>query len=70
MYFKTYGYITVYQALAFSNDLKLAHYTKIPPRLTFAMQLWATVIMSVVSASVLNFAMGFKDVCTPDAQFR
>ncbi len=31
MYFKTYGYIAVAQALSFSNDLKLAHYSKIPP---------------------------------------
>lgn len=70
MFFKTYGYITVYQAIAFANDLKLAHYTHIPPRMTFYAQLWATLIMSAVSASVLNFAMSFKDVCTPEAQFR
>lgn len=70
MYFKTYGYISVYQALAFSSDLKLAHYLKIPPRYTFYMQLWATLIYCFVSAAVFNFAMGFKDVCTADAQFR
>jgi OPT family small oligopeptide transporter len=70
MYFKTYGYIAVYQALAFSNDLKLAHYLKVPPRATFYMQLWATMIYCLVSTSIFNFAMGFKDVCTKDAQFR
>ena len=32
MLFKTYGYITMYQALAFVRDLKLGHYMKVPPR--------------------------------------
>ncbi len=32
MLFKTYGYITMYQALAFVKDLKLGHYMKVPPR--------------------------------------
>ena len=32
MLFKTYGYITMYQALAFVQDLKLGHYMKVPPR--------------------------------------
>lgn len=70
MYFKTYGYIAVYQALAFSNDLKLAHYMKIPPRHTFAAQLIATLIYCLVSASIFNFAMGFKNICTPTADFK
>lgn len=69
MYFKTYGYIAVYQALAFSNDLKLAHYLKIPPRLTFNAQLWATLIYCLVSAAIFNFAMSFDGICTPDADF-
>lgn len=70
MYFKTYGYISVYQALAFSNDLKLAHYLKIPPRSTFAAQMIATLIYCLVSASIFNFAMSFDKVCTADAAFR
>ena len=70
MYFKTYGYIAAYQALSFSNDLKLAHYMKIPPRYTFVAQLVATLIYCLVSAAVFNFALGFKDVCTPDATFK
>lgn len=70
MYFKTYGYIAVYQALGFTNDLKLAHYLKIPPRLTFYAQLVATLIYCLVSASVFNFALGFKDVCTAEATFK
>ena len=30
MIFKTYGYITMYQALQFTSDFKLGHYMKIP----------------------------------------
>ena len=70
MYFKTYGYISAYQAILFSNDLKIAHYLKVPPRATFIAQLIATMIYCCVSAAIFNFAMGFKDVCTPTAAFR
>jgi OPT family oligopeptide transporter len=69
MYFKMYGYISVAQAVYFSNDLKLAHYTKIPPKYTFACQMIATFVSSVVCTAIFNFQMGFKDVCTPDAAF-
>ncbi|KAL4998892.1 OPT oligopeptide transporter protein-domain-containing protein [Aspergillus recurvatus] len=47
-FFKCYGYVTTAHALAFANDLKLAHYIKIPPRQTS----WAQVIAVVVSALV------------------
>lgn len=30
MMFKTYGYITMYQALQFTSDFKLGHYMKVP----------------------------------------
>lgn len=30
MMFKTWGYITMYQALQFTSDFKLAHYMKLP----------------------------------------
>ena len=32
MMFKTWGYITMAQALTFTSDFKLGHYMKIPPR--------------------------------------
>ena len=32
MLFKTYGYITMLQGLAFVQDMKLGHYMKLPPR--------------------------------------
>ena len=31
--------------------------------------MWATFIFSVVSASIFNFAMGFRDICLSDAAF-
>lgn len=50
-------------------EQKLAHYLKIPPRVTFSAQIVATVILSVVSSLSYNFIMGLKDVCTNDAVF-
>lgn len=64
-YFKSYGYVTCAHALAFSNDLKLAHYLKIPPKHTFWAQIIATVVSSLVCTGVLNFQMNqIPDVCT------
>ncbi|WVQ66274.1 OPT family small oligopeptide transporter [Kwoniella botswanensis] len=70
MYFKSWGYLSSWQALSFCNDLKLAHYLKIPPRITFCAQIVATVIYSIVSSLQYNFIMNIKDVCTSDAAFR
>lgn len=36
--FKTYGYISMAQAVSFLNDFKLGHYMKIPPRSMFFVQ--------------------------------
>ena len=36
--FKTYGYISMSQALYFVNDFKLGYYMKIPPRSMFVVQ--------------------------------
>ena len=69
MYFKTYGYISTYQALLFSNDLKLAHYLKIPPRHTFWAQMVATLIYTFVATALLNFQMSFAGICTSEASF-
>jgi hypothetical protein len=60
----------MYQALAFCNDLKLAHYIKIPPRHTFVCQIVATLVNTFVAASIFNFQMSFPNVCTKDAAFR
>jgi hypothetical protein len=36
--FKTYGYISMTQAVSFLSDFKLGHYMKIPPRAMFHAQ--------------------------------
>jgi len=70
-YFKSFGYVTCAHALAFSNDLKLAHYVKLPPRHTFVAQLVATFISTFVCTGVLNFQMNkIANVCTPEAAFK
>nr|KYP73486.1 Oligopeptide transporter 1 [Cajanus cajan] len=46
--FKTYGYISMAQALGFLGDFKLGHYMKIPPRSMFVVQLVGTVVASTV----------------------
>ncbi|KAJ4859625.1 OPT oligopeptide transporter protein domain-containing protein [Trichoderma breve] len=70
-YFKSFGYVTCAHAVWFCNDLKLAHYVKIPPRQTFIAQIIATFISTVICTGVLNFQMkSITGVCTPDAQFK
>ncbi|CAM1500425.1 Fc.00g095870.m01.CDS01 [Cosmosporella sp. VM-42] len=70
-YFKSFGYVTCAHAVMFSNDLKLAHYVKIPPRFTFSAQIIATFISTFICVGVLNFQMTrIDDVCTPDAKFK
>ena len=66
-YFKSFGYVTCAHALAFSNDLKLAHYVKIPPRHTFFAQMIATLVSTFVCTGVLNFQINqIEGVCEPD----
>lgn len=40
--FKTYGYISMSQALSFLQDFKLGHYMKIPPKAMFLVQVLDT----------------------------
>ncbi|KAI3596743.1 opt oligopeptide transporter [Moniliophthora roreri] len=47
MMFKTWGYISMAQALTFTSDLKLGHYMKVPPRQMF----WAQVIGTVIAGT-------------------
>ncbi|ORY23682.1 OPT oligopeptide transporter protein-domain-containing protein [Naematelia encephala] len=70
MFFKCWAYISSWQAIGFCSDMKLAHYLKIPPRVTFWAQLVATFIFSLVSSMSFNFIMSFPGICTEDASFR
>jgi hypothetical protein len=66
MIFKTYGYITMSQALGFVSDLKFGHYMKIPPRTMFSAQVAATTISCFVQIAVLNFALtNIEGLCEP-----
>ncbi|KAI1102848.1 small oligopeptide transporter [Jackrogersella minutella] len=64
MLFKTYGYITMSQALSFVSDLKFGHYMKIPPRTMFMAQVVSTTFSCFIQIAVLNFALGnIEGVC-------
>ncbi|CAE6436660.1 Sexual differentiation process protein isp4 OS=Schizosaccharomyces pombe (strain 972 / ATCC 24843) GN=isp4 PE=2 SV=2 [Rhizoctonia solani AG-1 IB] len=52
MMFKTWGYITMAQALQFTSDFKLGHYMKVPPRPMFIAQIVATVVAGTVQLGV------------------
>ncbi|XP_057973518.1 oligopeptide transporter 4-like [Malania oleifera] len=50
--FKTYGYISMSQAVSFLSDFKLGHYMKIPPRSMFVVQFIGTIIAGTVNMAV------------------
>ncbi|XP_059629773.1 oligopeptide transporter 4-like [Cornus florida] len=47
--FKTYGYISMSQAVSFLNDFKLGHYMKIPPRSMFIVQCVGTILAGTIN---------------------
>lgn len=67
MLFKTWGYITMAQALQFSSDFKLGHYMKIPPRTMFSAQTVATMVAGTVQLGVQAWMFtNIKDMCQSD----
>ncbi|RPD78416.1 OPT oligopeptide transporter [Lentinus tigrinus ALCF2SS1-7] len=67
MMFKTWGYITMAQALTFTSDFKLGHYMKIPPRPMFWSQVVATVVAGTVQLGVQAWMFtNIPDMCSPD----
>ncbi|KAJ9145129.1 Small oligopeptide transporter, OPT family [Pleurostoma richardsiae] len=67
MLFKAYGYMALYQGLAFTSDLKMAQYMKVPPRTVFMGQVISTIWSSVVQIAVMNWAFGAIDgICDSD----
>ncbi|CCE31426.1 probable isp4 protein [Claviceps purpurea 20.1] len=71
MIFKTFGYITMSQALHFISDLKFGHYMKIPPRTMFWSQVVATTFSCFIQIIVLNLALtNIPDVCEQHQQDR
>ncbi|KAG5730198.1 hypothetical protein E4T56_gene11694 [Termitomyces sp. T112] len=67
MLFKTWGYITMAQALQFTSDFKLGHYMKVPPRIMFIAQVLATVIAGTVQLGVQSWMFtNIPDLCSSD----
>jgi len=54
--FKAYGCLCLWMAQEFSQDLKLGHYAKIPPRAMFRAQIIAT-FLSVVTVNSLEYPL-------------
>ena len=53
--------------LAFTQDLKLGHYMKIPPRNTFTVQIVAALVSSLVQIGVKQWLFkAVPDICSPD----
>ncbi|EFJ17229.1 hypothetical protein SELMODRAFT_179057 [Selaginella moellendorffii] len=64
--FKTYGYISMTQAVSFLSDFKLGHYMKIPPRSMFTVQVLGTVIAATVNLSTAWWLLSsIKGICHP-----
>jgi OPT family small oligopeptide transporter len=64
MIFKTFGYVTMSQAMQFTADFKLGHYMKIPPRPMFWCQIVATIVAGTVQLGVQSWMFThIPDVC-------
>lgn len=64
--FKTYGYISMSQALYFLRDFKLGHYMKIPPRSMFFAQLVGTVVSCLIQTATAWWLLSSVDhICDP-----
>ncbi|KAI3689145.1 hypothetical protein L2E82_47094 [Cichorium intybus] len=67
--FKTYGYMSMTQAISFLSDFKLGHYMKIPPRSMFLVQFLGTMIAGTVNLSVAWYLLNnIEDMCHPPAK--
>ena len=67
MLFKTWGYVTLIQALQFTSDMKLGHYMKVPHRPMFLCQIVGTVIAGTVQIGVQAWMFSnIEDLCSHD----
>ncbi|CCK71289.1 oligopeptide transporter OPT1 KNAG_0G02310 [Huiozyma naganishii CBS 8797] len=63
--FKLYGFIVMRQGLELSRDLKLGVYMKVPPRLLFFIQMYATIISGMVTVGIQEWMyVHIDDVCS------
>ncbi|PLW05789.1 hypothetical protein PCANC_26769 [Puccinia coronata f. sp. avenae] len=64
MLFKTFSVQSLLVGLAFIQDLKLGHYMKILPRVTFVVQIVAAILSAVVQIGVKKFLVAtVPDLC-------
>ncbi|GKV37383.1 hypothetical protein SLEP1_g45418 [Rubroshorea leprosula] len=64
--FKTYGYISMAQALFLISDFKLGHYMKIPPRSMFIVQLVGTIVASSTCFGTAWYLLSnVENICHP-----
>ncbi|KAI3842416.1 hypothetical protein MKW92_022590 [Papaver armeniacum] len=65
--FKTYGYMSMAQAVSFLNDFKLGHYMKIPPRSMFLVQFIGTIIAGTINIGVAWWLLtSIENICQDD----
>ncbi|ONH90786.1 hypothetical protein PRUPE_8G074200 [Prunus persica] len=65
--FKTYGYMSMAQAVSFLNDFKLGHYMKIPPRSMFLVQFIGTILAGTVNLAVAHWLLNsITNICVDD----
>ncbi|KAF9158564.1 hypothetical protein DFQ26_007467 [Actinomortierella ambigua] len=63
--FKAYGYITNVQALQFTQDLKLGHYMKIPPRIMFWVQVISSILAGLINLATTDWLLRARpNICT------
>ncbi|XP_024182874.1 oligopeptide transporter 4 [Rosa chinensis] len=67
--FKTYGYMSMAQAVSFLQDFKLGHYMKIPPRSMFLVQFIGTILAGTTNLVVAEWLLhSIKNICVDDPQ--
>lgn len=49
LYFTLFGYNSITQAISLTQNLKLGQYAKVPPRITFTVQVVGTLVGSIIS---------------------
>ncbi|KAK9166192.1 hypothetical protein Scep_001383 [Stephania cephalantha] len=65
--FKTYGYISMAQAVSFLSDFKLGHYMKIPPRSMFLVQFIGTIVAGTINIGVAWWLLNtVENICQDD----
>ncbi|GAA5866212.1 hypothetical protein JCM8547_007204 [Rhodosporidiobolus lusitaniae] len=68
MYFTLYGYNSTAQGLSLARDLKMAQYTKLPPRITLLVQSVGTVIGALLQLVIMKSVISSQREILLDVQ--